>query len=65
MDNVVLAKADSMFRLILGRSDDQVFHVKVTNSRTRQVNDRLALETMLHRTLQLVTKPDGRVLPWS
>ena len=35
MDRVAPVNTDSMFKLVLGRSDDQVFNVKVTNSRLR------------------------------
>ena len=49
MDSVVPVKADSMSELVLGRSDDQLLNVKMTNSRMRYVNDRNGWEAILQR----------------
>ncbi len=62
MDGVAPVNANSRFRLVVGRSDDQVFNVKVTNSRLRYVNDCVGWETMLHRILSRHW-PDGQVVP--
>ena len=47
MDSVVPVKADSMSELVLGRSDDQLLNVKMTNGRMRYVNDRNGWEAIL------------------
>ena len=47
MDGVTPVKADSMSELVLGRSEERLFNMKVTNSRMRYVNDRRGREAIL------------------
>ena len=63
MDGVAPIKADSMSKLILGRSDDRLFNVNVTNSRMRYVKDRNDWEAILQRIVHLYNWPYGRVVP--
>ena len=59
MNGVAPVKADSMSELVLGRSDDRLFNMKVTNSRMRYVNDRNAI---LQRIVRLYNWPNGRAV---
>ena len=47
MDGVTPVKADSMSELVLGRSEERLFNMKLTNSRMRYVNDRRGREAIL------------------